>query len=108
MRLQIVLASGVRESQVEGVSVRTPVCEALRLFFAPEFCGGFMNWNQVEGYWTQFRGRVREQWGVTTHSADAVASGKREQVVGLLQRRYGTAESHQDLPVHVLETSSDI
>lgn len=67
-----------------------------------------MNWNQIEGYWTQFRGRVREQWGQMTHRPLDVINGQREQVVGLLQRRYGVAEAHRDAAVNVFETQSEV
>jgi len=67
-----------------------------------------MNWNQIEGYWTQFRGRVREQWGQVTHRHLDVINGQREQVVGLLQRRYGAAEAHREAGVQVFETQSEV
>ena len=66
-----------------------------------------MNWNQVEGICMQFRGRVREQWGQLTHRHLEVVKGKREQMVGLLQRRYGAAESHGDTALSALETQAE-
>jgi uncharacterized protein YjbJ (UPF0337 family) len=66
-----------------------------------------MNWNQVEGFWTQLRGKVREQWGKLAHRDLDVAAGKRDQVVGLLQRRYGTAQAHGESPIHIFETTSE-
>ncbi len=67
-----------------------------------------MNWNQLEGYWTQFRGKMLEQWGRLMHNDFVVTDGKRIQTVGLLQRRYGAAELRQDRNVNSLKASSDI
>lgn len=50
-----------------------------------------MNWDQIEGNWKQFRGKLREKWGKLTDDDIDVADGKREQIIGLLQKRYGHA-----------------
>lgn len=48
-----------------------------------------MNWDQIEGRWTQLKGKARETWGdITDDEWDRVA-GKREQMVGLIQKKYG-------------------
>lgn len=50
-----------------------------------------MNWDQVEGNWKQFRGRVKEKWGdLTDDDLDKIA-GKRDRLEGRLQERYGKA-----------------
>ena len=67
-----------------------------------------MNWNQVEGYWVQVRGKVREQWGQITHRPFDIINGQREQAVGLLQRRYGADESHREAGVQIFETQSEV
>lgn len=51
-----------------------------------------MNANQLKGDWKQIRGKVAEQWGKLTDNDLAVISGKRDQLVGLLQQRYGKAQ----------------
>jgi uncharacterized protein YjbJ (UPF0337 family) len=48
-----------------------------------------MDWNWVEGNWKQMKGRVKEQWGKLTHDDLDVIHGKREQLEGGLQERYG-------------------
>ena len=48
-----------------------------------------MSWNLIEGYWTQLLGRLREFWGIITHRPLHVTSGRRAQMVGMLQRKYG-------------------
>ncbi len=62
-----------------------------------------MNWNQLEGHWTQLCGKLLEQWGRFTHSDVVVIEGKRAQVVGLLRREYGVAERHHERTEHNME-----
>jgi uncharacterized protein YjbJ (UPF0337 family) len=51
-----------------------------------------MNWDQVEGKWKQYKGKVKEKWGRLTDDDLDVISGKRQQLVGKIQERYGTAK----------------
>ena len=48
-----------------------------------------MNWDTIEGNWNQFKGKVREKWGDLTDDDLDRIGGKREQLVGSLQERYG-------------------
>jgi uncharacterized protein YjbJ (UPF0337 family) len=48
-----------------------------------------MNWDQVEGNWKQFVGKVKAQWGDLTDDDLARAKGSREQFEGVIQERYG-------------------
>jgi uncharacterized protein YjbJ (UPF0337 family) len=50
-----------------------------------------MNWNQVEGNWEQFKGKIQQQWGKLTNDDLDVIEGKRKELAGRLQERYGTA-----------------
>jgi uncharacterized protein YjbJ (UPF0337 family) len=48
-----------------------------------------MDWNRVEGNWKQFKGKVKEHWGkLTDDDLDEIA-GKRDQLEGKIQERYG-------------------
>ena len=51
-----------------------------------------MNWDQIQGDWKQMTGRVKEKWGKLTDSDLTVIAGKRDQLAGLLQQRYGYAK----------------
>jgi uncharacterized protein YjbJ (UPF0337 family) len=51
-----------------------------------------MNWDQVEGKWKQVSGKVKEKWGKLTDSDLDIISGKRDQLVGVIQERYGVAK----------------
>ena len=48
-----------------------------------------MDWNQVEGNWKQVRGNVKKQWGKLTDSDLTAIDGRREELEGKLQERYG-------------------
>jgi uncharacterized protein YjbJ (UPF0337 family) len=58
-----------------------------------------MNWDQVKGDWKQFRGKVQEKWGQLTDDDLDVINGKREQLAGKLQARYGYAKEHAEKEV---------
>lgn len=51
-----------------------------------------MDWDRVEGNWKQAKGRVKEQWGKLTDDDLDVISGRRDQLEGKLQERYGYAK----------------
>jgi uncharacterized protein YjbJ (UPF0337 family) len=51
-----------------------------------------MNWNQIEGNWQQYKGQVRQTWAKLTDDDLARTNGKREELVGRLQERYGYTE----------------
>ena len=50
-----------------------------------------MNWDQVEGKWKQYKGHAKEKWGTLTDDDIDVIDGRRQQLVGKIQERYGIA-----------------
>jgi len=48
-----------------------------------------MNWDQIAGNWKQVKGTVKEKWGKLTDDDLTTIAGKRDQLAGLLQERYG-------------------
>ena len=48
-----------------------------------------MTWDIVAGNWKQFSGKVKQKWGQLTDDELAQVNGKREQLEGMLQARYG-------------------
>src|SRR5277367_1808456 len=51
-----------------------------------------MNWDQIEGKWKQSAGVVKEKWGKLTDDDLTVIAGKKDQLVGKIQERYGIAK----------------
>jgi uncharacterized protein YjbJ (UPF0337 family) len=50
-----------------------------------------MNWDQIEGKWKQSAGVVKQKWGKLTDDDLTVIAGKKDQLVGKVQERYGIA-----------------
>jgi uncharacterized protein YjbJ (UPF0337 family) len=48
-----------------------------------------MNWDQIEGKWKQMKGSVKQQWGKLTDDDLTRISGKKDELVGRIQERYG-------------------
>ena len=55
-----------------------------------------MNWDYVQGNWKQVSGKVKEQWGKLTDDDLTKIAGKREQLEGALQERYGLSKEEAD------------
>jgi len=51
-----------------------------------------MNWDQLEGKWTQMKGVAKQKWGKLTDDDLDYISGSRDRFVGRLQERYGVAK----------------
>jgi uncharacterized protein YjbJ (UPF0337 family) len=48
-----------------------------------------MTWEQIAGSWKQMKGKLKQQWGKLTDDDLDVIDGKREELLGKLQQRYG-------------------
>jgi uncharacterized protein YjbJ (UPF0337 family) len=55
-----------------------------------------MNWDRVEGNWKQFKGNVQQRWGKLTDDDLNVIEGKRTELSGRLQARYGYAKDEAE------------
>ncbi len=55
-----------------------------------------MNWDQIEGDWKQFKGKVKEKWGQLTDDDLDVIKGKKDQLSGTLQKKYGIAKEEAE------------
>jgi len=51
-----------------------------------------MNWDQVEGKWKQTKGQIKEKWGRLTDDDLDMIGGRRQQLIGKIQERYGLAK----------------
>ena len=59
-----------------------------------------MNWDEVAGKWSQMKGAVKEKWGKLTDGDIATIDGKRDQLVGKIQERYGTTKEAAEQQVN--------
>jgi uncharacterized protein YjbJ (UPF0337 family) len=51
-----------------------------------------MNTDTIKGNWKDLKGKVREKWGKLTDDDLEVIAGKKDQLLGKLQERYGYAK----------------
>jgi uncharacterized protein YjbJ (UPF0337 family) len=58
-----------------------------------------MNWDQIEGHWTQFSGKAQQQWGKLTDDDLDQVSGRRTELVGKIQERYGIGKDEAERQV---------
>lgn len=55
-----------------------------------------MNWDRIQGNWKQVTGKAKAQWGKLTDSDFEVVAGRREQLAGKIQERYGIAKEEAE------------
>ncbi len=55
-----------------------------------------MNWEQIQGNWKQMTGKARETWGKITDDEMAKIAGKRDQLIGMIQTKYGIAKEEAE------------
>jgi uncharacterized protein YjbJ (UPF0337 family) len=62
-----------------------------------------MSGHQLKGKWREVRGHIREYWGRLTRDDQRVLAGQRDQLIGKVQQRYGTAADQAERRVAALE-----
>jgi uncharacterized protein YjbJ (UPF0337 family) len=55
-----------------------------------------MNWDRISGNWKRLEGKVKEKWGKLTDDDLTFAGGKRDQLLGRIQERYGLARDEAE------------
>ena len=58
-----------------------------------------MNWDRIAGQWKQFKGKAKEKWGQLTDDEIDMIEGKRDQLVGKIQQRYGIGKDEAERQV---------
>ena len=58
-----------------------------------------MNWDIATGNWKTFKGKVKQQWGKLTDDDLTQIEGKRDELLGRIQERYGGAKDEADKQV---------
>ena len=56
-------------------------------------------WEKIQGSWTQTKGAVKEQWGKLTDDDLLEIQGRRDQLVGKIQTRYGISQEQAEAQV---------
>jgi uncharacterized protein YjbJ (UPF0337 family) len=55
-----------------------------------------MNWDQIAGSWKELQGKVCAKWSKITDDDLGAVAGKRDQLAGILQHRYGLAKEQAE------------
>ena len=66
-----------------------------------------MNKDEIGGNWKQLKGKAKEKWGKLTDDDMTVIVGKRDQLVGKIQERYGYAKDQAEKEVSDWERKND-
>jgi uncharacterized protein YjbJ (UPF0337 family) len=56
-------------------------------------------WEKIKGSWNQTKGAVKEQWGKLTDDDLLEIEGRRDQLVGKIQTRYGVTREQAEAQV---------
>ncbi|MBE0697034.1 MAG: CsbD family protein [Anaerolineaceae bacterium] len=60
------------------------------------------------GKWHELKGQVRQQWGKLTDDDLAQLNGKAEELVGVLQQRYGYGKAQAEIEINQWLREHDI
>ena len=94
-RILIALVAAMSLSAPALAQISTPAPNAP---VATESRAG-VTWDMITGNWKRFKGKIRRQWGKLTNDDLAVAQGRREELVGKIQARYGIDKEQADKQV---------
>ncbi len=64
-----------------------------------------MNKDIFQGKWNEFKGQVKEQWGKLTDDDLTEVEGKRDNLIGKIQTRYGYAKDKAETELKSFEKS---
>lgn len=55
-----------------------------------------MNWDQIEGKWKEMKGEVRKKWAKLSDSDIEAIGGKKDELIGRLQKEYGYSKEEAE------------
>jgi uncharacterized protein YjbJ (UPF0337 family) len=64
-----------------------------------------MNWDRAAGEWKQLKGKVKQKWAKLTDDDLTYVAGRRDQLLGRLQERYGIAKDQAEKQVKEWENT---
>lgn len=69
-----------------------------------------MNSDEFQGKWNQIKGKVREKFGKLTDDDIQVIAGKKDQLLGKLQQRYGISreQSQKELDAWLVSLHTEM
>lgn len=64
-----------------------------------------MDWNRIEGNWKQLKGKIKAKWGDLTDDDLDVINGRREELLGKIQKAYGVGKDEAERQIRDFESS---
>lgn len=58
-----------------------------------------MNWNTAKGNWAQLKGKAKIKWGDLTDDDVDKIEGRREVLIGKIQKQYGKSKEEAEKEV---------
>ncbi len=98
-RILIALAAAVSLGAPALAQVSKPEAQTSQRAPAATESRALVSWDKIAGNWKWFKGKIRKQWGRLTNDDMAVARGRREELVGKIQARYGIDKEQADKQV---------
>lgn len=98
----------MRKIAIATVSALALLAAAAPVTMAPAAHAASGTWDQVEGNWNQFAGKVKQRWGKLTDDDVTVINGKRQELVGKIQERYGIAKAEAEKQVDEWEKTQAV
>ena len=66
-----------------------------------------MNKDTLQGDWNMVKGKIKEKWGKLTDDDITEIKGKRDQLLGTIQKKYGLAKEKAEEELSAWEKSCD-
>lgn len=64
-----------------------------------------MHTDRIKGQWKEMKGKVKEKWGQLTDDDLTEIEGRRDQLIGRIQQRYGLERDRAEEQVRDFEKS---
>lgn len=58
-----------------------------------------MNWDSIQRKWMELKGKAKEKWGELTDDDLDVIAGKKDQLIGIIQDKYGRTKDEAEKEV---------
>jgi uncharacterized protein YjbJ (UPF0337 family) len=58
------------------------------------------NWDEIESNWKQLKGEAKQQWSKLTDEDVELVKGKYDELLGLIQKRYGHAREQAEREIN--------
>jgi uncharacterized protein YjbJ (UPF0337 family) len=67
-----------------------------------------MTWDQVQGNWVQYKGKLRQNWNMLTDEDITRIAGRREELIARLRERYGFAGAEAEREIEAWTRSQKL